>query len=197
MRVFVAVYPPGEIVEDLCSVVDKLALGRAAANGVNVRLAPRDRLHVTLVFLGDVPDQRQEDVASAVGLGVDRAAPFPLRLGGGGRFGRGRFTVLWTGLRGDVDALRDVTAAVRRQMRRARLPFDAKPLQPHLTIARPGDRVPAEDLAADLVVLRAYKSPQWTVEGLRLMRSFPGPTPRYEELGRWRLTPLTPLTPLT
>lgn len=207
MRLFVAAYPPAEVIDDLDGAVRTLAIWHAAADGVNVRLAPADQLHVTLVFLGEVPDERQPDVESAVAAGVatwstgwvapraravhrgpDRIrydiAPGPpvLRLQGGGRFGRGRFTVLWTGLQGEVASLQNLSDAVRRQLKRAKLPFDDKPLRPHLTIARPGDRMPAEHLAADLASLKGYQGPQWTLDELRLVRSYQGPRPRYEYL---------------
>lgn len=103
-----------------------------------------------------------------------------LRLAGGGRFGRGRFTVLWVGLTGDVDRLERLGRAVRRELRRYRVPYDRKPLRPHLTLARPGDRLPAADLDADLAALGGYQGPMWTVDTIRLVRSRPGPSPVYE-----------------
>jgi 2'-5' RNA ligase len=74
---------------------------------------------------------------------------------------------------------------VRRELRRVRLPFDRKPLRPHLTLARPGDRV---DVREDLVALDAYAGPPWTVTELRLMRSHPGPAPTYDTLTAVPLT---------
>jgi 2'-5' RNA ligase len=192
VRLFVAAYPPDPVVEDLAALVGTLSVGRASDLGINARLAPRPFWHITLAFLGDVPDERQVDVEKAIGEAVRRWAASGtgrpvLRVGGGGRFGRGRFTVLWAGLRGDVAAVRTIAAAVRRELRRARLPFDDKPLRPHLTVARPGDRLPAEQIAADRAALDAYQGPEWTVGELRLVRSYLGPKPRYEYLATWSL----------
>jgi 2'-5' RNA ligase len=194
---FVAVYPPEPVAEDLAALVRTLEVGRAGAAGVNARLAPQTFWHVTLAFLGEVPEQRQADVEKSVGEAVtswsaradatDRAGPPVLQVGGGGRFGRGRFTVLWAGLRGDVTGVRALAAAVRRRLRRARLPVDDKPLRPHLTIARPGDRLPAEAVAADRAALEAYQGPQWIVDEVRLVRSHLGPKPRYDYLATWSL----------
>jgi RNA 2',3'-cyclic 3'-phosphodiesterase len=108
----------------------------------------------------------------------ETAAPV-VRIAGGGTFGRDRFTTLWAGLHGDVDALSGVAAALRRELRAARLPRDDKRFRPHVTIARPGDRLSAEELAADLSALRAYEGPVWTVDSMWLVRSHLGPRPTY------------------
>lgn len=188
MRLFVAAYPPAPVVTDLAIAVTKLSIWHAAADGINVRLAPPEQLHVTLAFLGEVPDARLPDVEAAVAAGVAaRPEQLEVRLAGGGRFGRGRFTVLWVGLSGETAGLVELSTAVRRQLRRSRLPFDVKPLRPHLTIARPGDRLPPGQVAEDLAALDGYEGPKWTVDGLHLVRSYQGPKPRYEHLAVWPL----------
>jgi 2'-5' RNA ligase len=112
--------------------------------------------------------------------------PIRLRLAGGGRFGRGRFTVLWVGLDGDIEALRELGAILRTELRRARLPYDRKPLRPHLTLARPGERL---DVADDLLTLGRYAGPEWTVDTLTLVRSHLGPKPTYDRLAEVPLDP--------
>jgi RNA 2',3'-cyclic 3'-phosphodiesterase len=200
LRLFVAAYPPPEAIADLAAQVSRLHIGEAAARGINVRLTAQETLHLTLAFLGEVEDDRLPKVTSA----LDRAAaawherpagagsaednrPPRVRLGGGGRFGRGRFTLLWIGLVGDVSALRAFNLAIRRELRRARLPFDWKPFRPHLTLARPGDRVPAADVEADRQVLDGYLGPSWPVTEVVLMRSHLGPRPTYDRLAAWPL----------
>ncbi|MFS8497750.1 MAG: 2'-5' RNA ligase family protein, partial [Micromonosporaceae bacterium] len=108
--------------------------------------------------------------------------PPALRLAGGGRFGRRRFTVMWVGLQGEVDQLRSLGDAVRAHLRRSRVDYDRKPLRPHLTFARPGDRLPEADLTADLATLAGYEGPGWTVDQVYLVRSHLGPTPVHERL---------------
>ena len=177
-----AVYPPPEAVEDLATFLSGLHLGRAADRGVNARLATRAHWHVTLAFLGDVADDRVPKAAAALEVLPVAVPPPVLQIAGAGRFGRGRFTIVWAGLRGDVTQLTGLAKGVRRELRRARLPYDEKPLRPHLTLARPGDRLPAEQIAADLAALRGYEGPEWTVEAVRLMRSHLGPHPHYDTL---------------
>lgn len=182
-----AVYPPEHVADDFAARVEGLRVSEALRTGVNTRVAARDNWHVTLAFLGDVPDDRGDDAVTAVERAAALAAPFEVRLTGGGRFGRGRFTILWVGVGGDLPALSGLSKGVRRQLKRARLEYDPKPLRPHLTVARPGDRLDRVAVEADRAALDAYEGPSWTVSEVVLMRSHPGPNPTYDRLGAWPL----------
>jgi RNA 2',3'-cyclic 3'-phosphodiesterase len=187
LRLFVAVDPSPAAVADLAELVDGLAVARPAPPGGSLRLTRRDAWHITLAFIGEVPaDSRaaaETALASAVGPPGSGPSGGPVvRIEGGGRFNKGRFTVLWAGLTGDVAGLGALATAVRRQLRRAKLPTDARAFKPHLTIARPGDRLPPDDLAADIAALAAYCGPSWTVDELHLYASELGPHPQYTRL---------------
>jgi 2'-5' RNA ligase len=192
MRLFVAAYPPAEACDHLARRLADLEVAVAADRGINTRLARRDTWHVTLVFLGEVAEQRAADVHGAVerAVGAWRAAASgapTLRLAAGGRFGRGRFTVLWVGLDGDQEALGRLSRQVRREVKRARLPYDNRPLKAHVTIARPGDRLDRAAVDADRAALAGYRGPAWSVGTVELVRSHLGPKPRYEHLAAWSL----------
>ncbi|WP_344319249.1 2'-5' RNA ligase family protein, partial [Actinocatenispora thailandica] len=120
------------------------------------------------------------------------AAPLRLRLAGGGRFGRGRFAVLWAGVDGATDGALDAFAglarSVRRELRRARLPYDDKPFRPHLTLARPGAKLGAAELTADVELLRGFTGVAFPVDRLLLFRSELGPQPSHHLLSEHLLT---------
>jgi 2'-5' RNA ligase len=194
VRLFVAAYPPPDVRDDLAGLVGNLGVGQPRGPGRSVRLAAAENWHITLAFLGEVAEPQLDEVRSALDRAVEHwRAGTPgvpeLRIAGGGTFGRRRFTTLWAGLRGDVDALGAVADAVRGELRSARLPYDNKPFRPHVTIARPGDRVSPEELAADLAALDGYEGPGWPVGDIRLMRSHLGPRPTYEVMHSVPLTP--------
>jgi RNA 2',3'-cyclic 3'-phosphodiesterase len=187
VRLFVAVYPPAEALAHFSAAVAELRLGAASAAGATVGLTDPPRWHVTLAFLGEVPQALVPEVESALvagtaRFGAEHSTGPRLRLAGGGRFGRRRFSVLWVGLTGDIEALTSLGRAVRRELRRHRVPFDGKPLRPHLTFARPGDRVSEADMAADLAALERYEGPDWTVDGVHLVSSHLGPKPVHDRL---------------
>ncbi|MEU5779651.1 RNA 2',3'-cyclic phosphodiesterase [Micromonospora lupini] len=192
MRLFVAVYPPDEAISHLGAQVARLRVGAAATAGTAVRLADPANLHLTLAFLGEVETARLADVRSALGLAAqwfrdDRDASPRLSLGGGGVFGDGRRTVLWTDVRGDVEALHALARLIRDRLHHAGMPYDDRPFRPHLTVARPGDRVAPTAVEADRVALNDYQGPEWRATELVLVRSHLGLRPRYDRLAAWPL----------
>jgi RNA 2',3'-cyclic 3'-phosphodiesterase len=91
---------------------------------------------------------------------------------------------MWTGIEGDLRPLR---LALAKQLRRAKLPYDDKRFHPHLTVARPGDRLPREEIDSDIDALKGYRGPWWTADRLNLVRSHLGPKPRYETMHEARV----------
>jgi 2'-5' RNA ligase len=196
VRLFVAAYPPAAVCADFAVAVGALCVGQPRPPGASVRLVPPGQWHLTLAFLGDVPDGRVPRAAQAVDRAVSAAraaaerspaAPV-IRIAGGGTFGTGRFTTLWAGLRGDVPGVSALAATLARELRAAHLPYDGRVLRPHVTVARPGDRISAGQLAGDLAVLDAYSGPVWAVDPVRLMHSRLGPRPSYETVHEAPLT---------
>jgi RNA 2',3'-cyclic 3'-phosphodiesterase len=189
VRLFVAAYPPVAACDDLAARLAGLRVTGAAERGVNTRLARRETWHLTLAFLGEVPDDRAARAAPALKrvAAAWRADPPRLRLAGGGRFGRGRFTVLWVGVSGDEQALARLARLIRRELKRDRLPCDDRPFKAHLTVARPGDRIVRADVDADRDDLAGYAGPQWPLDRFELVRSHLGPTPTYDHLAAFAL----------
>jgi 2'-5' RNA ligase len=202
VRLFVAVYPPPAVLADFMSLLSTLCCGAPQPPGHSVRLVPPERVHLTLAFIGDIPDERLPVVEAAVAAGARRWAATgaerkanrdeprkvpKLRIGGGGRFGRGKFTVVWAGVRGDTTALADLVTDLRRELRSAKVPFDVKAYRPHVTVARPGDRLAEEQVASDLAALVSYESPEWPVDLIELVRSNQGPNITYDRLSSYPL----------
>lgn len=192
LRLFVAVYPPPEAVNDLTARIAGLRVGAAAAAGINVRLADPADAHITIAFFGEVEADRLTDVESVLGLAAERCRDGRgwsprIRLGGGGRFGRGRFTVLWVDVLGEVEVFQALAQQIRAGLQRANLPYDDRPFRPHLTIARPGDRVDLVDVEADRAMLAEYLGPSWPATEMVLVRSHPGPRSRHDRLAAWPL----------
>lgn len=151
MRLFVAIYPPDDVRRDLRH--------RLTGGGTrSARLTPIDRWHITLAFLGEVPAEQLPGIEQALALvAVPRGTE--LRLRGGGRFGRGRSTVLWAGVEGDLAQLHSDVSA--------RLGLAGRDFTPHLTVAYRDD--PVVRLALD-----GYAGPAWPLHEIALVRSVPG-----------------------
>jgi 2'-5' RNA ligase len=170
VRLFVAVFPPDDVRRDLRR---RLVGPGPAGNGKRgIRLTPIDRWHVTLAFIGEVAAERLPEVERALGA-VTVPKGTVLRLRGGGRFDRGRSTVLWAGVEGDLGGL---NADVRRQLGAADLPHDARPFTPHLTVAYADE--PEVRTALD-----GYVGPAWPLDTMALVRVDPDGS--YHPLTSW------------
>jgi 2'-5' RNA ligase len=157
---FVAVYPPDEVSWDL----RRRLIGAGKRDG---RLTPIDRWHITLAFLGEVGVDRLPAVERALSL-VTVPKGTELRLRGGGRFDKGRSTVLWAGVDGELGKLhRDVCE---------RLGMPDREFTPHLTVSYQDD--PVVRLALD-----GYAGPPWPLDEIALVRSDPGKG--YTTLRNW------------
>ncbi|WP_268871681.1 RNA 2',3'-cyclic phosphodiesterase [Actinoplanes utahensis] len=147
---FVALFPPEEARDHLRRHLPPGAARRA------------DKWHVTLAFLGTVPDDAAPVVTHALD-GVPAPGPLHLRLAGGGRFG----SVVWVGLRGDVEPLGAFREQIRSALDDAGFPIDGRPFRPHLTITYRYD-------ARILSALDSYVGPSWTADLLTLANSHNG-----------------------
>ena len=178
-RLFVAVDPPAPAREHLAAAL----AGLAGAPGEPSWTAP-ERWHLTLVFLGAVPDRHVPDLVATLGPEVGSGAPGRLRLAGAGRFGSARRPqVAWIGLDGDVADLTDLAVRLARQARRLRLEVEDRPFRPHLTVGRWRPGRPADGTLVER--LAGYRGPEWPVDAVRLVESRLGGRPAYEELATW------------
>ncbi|PYC85376.1 RNA 2',3'-cyclic phosphodiesterase [Streptomyces tateyamensis] len=190
MRLFVAVTPPAAALAELARAVAPL---HAVAGADGLRWADPAGWHLTLVFLGEVPEER----LPALRDGLARVAPgqqeHRVSLAGGGRFGD---RVLWVGLAGQTRELRALAGAVARVAGEELGVTEESGYQPHLTLARAGTgrshppREQREALRAAAERLATFQGTPYPVTGFELMRSDfgrgNGPV-RYTAIDRWEL----------
>ncbi len=107
----------------------------ALAGGVpGARWTPPENMHLTLRFVGEVPEPAFADVAGA--LARVRVPGFDLAVEGVGHFARGRSpTMLWAGVARDA-ALDRLQARVEAAVAAAGLPAEGRKFTPHVTLAR-------------------------------------------------------------
>ena len=176
MRMFAAVLPPPEAVEDL----EEFLQPRRDRQD-RLGWTPAAKWHVTLAFLPSVADRDLDELIDGLAGAAARQAGFSLQLCGAGTFPNPAVAkVLWTGLAGDTDRLVQLAAASRTAAGRAGVTVDGGPYRPHLTVARL--RQP-QDVTRWLRVLDTYAGPSWAVEEVALMQSIPagrGTPSRYE-----------------
>lgn len=131
-RTFVAIELPDSVRERIGKVIDHLT-----PKAPPVRWVEPHQLHLTLAFLGDIPESDLRSVCQAVEQVVEPHARFELEFREFGSFPSGKPPrVLWLGVTGDLEPLqrlqRSVTAATRAT---GYPPTDAR-FHPHVTLGR-------------------------------------------------------------
>jgi 2'-5' RNA ligase len=126
VRSFVAVELPASFRQEIGRLH-----GSIATEGL--RLVRPDLVHITLKFLGDVPEGRVDAVAQA--LREVKAAPFPVRVKGIGAFPGKSVRVLWLGLEGDFSELHQ---GIEKALASLGFPPEKRGFSPHITLGRVG-----------------------------------------------------------
>jgi 2'-5' RNA ligase len=159
------------------------AAGRAADE---VRWTRVDDVHLTLQFLGAVPEERLAGVTAAVTAVAASSPALELEVHGAGAFPSARRArVLWAGVSGEVSALAQLVAELGRQLAPLGFPPEERPFSAHLTLGRSRDPRGLPGLAAALARCGDGPSARWTVTQLVLFRSHLSPKgARYEALAR-------------
>jgi 2'-5' RNA ligase len=160
IRLFVAVALPE-------SVKDRLAL---LASGVpGAKWIDRENMHLTLRFIGEVPEDRVADIHH--GLSRIRQQPLDVALAGVGYFKQGRHpTVLWAGLDRN-DGLLQLHDKVEQALQREGLPSDGRRFSPHVTLARL-QRAPEARVAGFVAQHNLFRAPPFRAESFTLFSSF-------------------------
>lgn len=179
-----ALTPPARALDELEAAVAPLREARP-----DLRWSSPPSWHVTLAFLGEVDPAALASLGARLERAAGRHAGLNLSAAGAGAFPTApRARVLWTGIRGDQEALGRMAASVAAGARRAGAPppDERRRFRPHITLAR--CRQPA-DIRTLVTALAQFSGSVWTADRIHLIRSHLGPRPRYESLGDWPLRP--------
>lgn len=181
MRLFVSLEPPPDVVEEVRGAVDQ---GRSHTPGMRWT-KPRD-WHLTLLFLGEVSEDRLPALTRALGRVARAHRPLDLAVHGWGTFPHGgdRATVLWAGLDGDTEALGSLADGLRTAAAEVGLPAESRPYVPHITVARGRS---ARDLTGTVRSLGTLSGRRWRAQEMHLVESRPGNADRYRTAQSWAL----------
>jgi 2'-5' RNA ligase len=146
---FVALPVPEEIGED----VKRLQIGVPGA-----AWRPRENLHITLRFVGEVDERTAEDVDSS--LAEISASAFDLRLKSAGHFGGADPHALWLGAAASR-TLTDLAAKCEKACRRAGLKPEGRAFTPHMTLAYLSGAATLDRVMAFEKRLALFESEPW------------------------------------
>jgi len=188
VRLFVAVDVPDALRDAIESEVVELLRPQLP----EARWTRPEGRHLTLKFLGEVPEERTADVAEALREAACGHPPFRTAfatLGGFPSMRRPR--VLWVGIGEGADAMAGVAADVDAALEPLGFAREKRPFAAHLTLARFKVPKPVGDLPAVLVPAKGF-----TAAEVVLVRSQLHPKgARYTEVARFPLRGSATSTP--
>lgn len=134
LRLFFALWPDPATRDALAATAGRL---RRTCGG---KAPPAANLHLTLAFLGDVPEVRVPELADLAATLV--AEPFVLELDRIGYWRQQR--LVWAGPQSCPDVLAALAAALGAGLRARGFRSERRSFQPHVTLLRDARRAPAQ-----------------------------------------------------
>ena len=127
-------------------------------------------MHLTLRFLGEIPQSTVELVKGA--MNELRFRPFEVEFSGLGVFPNiRRISVVWVGITKGQEQLSDIFNQLEPKLRQFGLPADNKGFSPHMTIARVRSALNKEALAKYVEGLSEQEFGRMPVNSVRLKKS--------------------------
>jgi 2'-5' RNA ligase len=160
VRLFVAILFPAEAVDHLIDVQTRLKV-----NALQGSFPPRENIHLTIAFLGEVESQKVHTIREA--MRKVSIASFSLLLTDVGSFKTSEGRLYWMGVKKN-DQLDTLYDELTQSLAHGNVRFDDKEFKPHVTLGR--EVVLKDDF--DLVKFNlALSSMRVDVEKIALMRS--------------------------
>jgi 2'-5' RNA ligase len=164
LRAFVAIFPPPEIREALLRAArDLFARG-------DIRWSRPGNVHLTLKFLGDVPEDDLDGVRVALAEVCGRHGPFEVETSGFGAFPSARKArVVWAGVGEGYDRLHSLVEDVEGSLENLGFAREGRAYRSHLTLGRARGSPAALDLSE-----AAAQGLRFPVREVELVRSVLG-----------------------
>jgi RNA 2',3'-cyclic 3'-phosphodiesterase len=131
VRIFVAVFPPPAVRRALSDAARELPVVG------EVRWVRPENVHLTLKFLGDIPEDNLGHIAEALEPVRLRHGPFEAELSGFGAFPSARRArILWAGIGEGSEPLRALARDVEASLEPLGFEREDRAYVPHLTLGR-------------------------------------------------------------
>jgi len=140
------------------------------ATRAQLKLVDPEILHLTLRFLGEIPQPTVEEVKNA--MDAVHFPSFDVEFSGLGAFpSLKRINVVWVGIKQGQEQLSEIFRQLEPKLRQIGLPPDNKGFSPHLTIARTRSGLSREALAGYVSSMADQDFGKIPIRAVRLKKS--------------------------
>ncbi len=171
MRTFVAI----ELPRELTSQIDQLQ-AVLRKTGADVSWVKSQNVHITLKFLGEVKEEKIEDVYQVTELSVKGIRKFQVNLQGLGGFPNlKRPRVIWIGVEKGKEVLAELYPKVEEEFSKIGFPKENRDFTPHLTIGRVKSLKNLDRLASE-INKTSFQTEEFEIKEVVVMKSTLLPT---------------------
>ncbi len=167
MRLFTGLDLPDDVLRNLHQLLERL---RPTAR---IHWSPAENLHITTKFIGEWPEERLDELKSAL-ASIEPRAPIPVHIRKVGFFPNPHAPrVFWCGI--DAPGLDALAASTERATGALGIPSENRPFSPHLTLARIKEKLNLQPLREAIVALPSLDFGAFTADRFFLYQSRLGP----------------------
>ena len=170
MRFFIALEIPSENRLQFQAIQAKLRTLIPQA-----RLTDLDKIHLTLAFLGEQPDELRDKLTQLIQAATSGVASFevtPAYIDGFPNIHHPQ--VLWVGVKGDIDKVLLIRERVKDGLANLHLPVDERRFIPHITIAKAKNGLKIDQkLEVEMEKLMAMPFEPIKISSIKLFESVP------------------------
>lgn len=161
---------------------------KAELSGESVKWTDPSNIHVTLVFLGNTPDEDIEVAERILGERASATGMFEIVMRGFGVFRNLHDPkILWAGI-DQSEKLNALQESIAGGLKEARISLDDKPFSPHLTLGRIKHVTDSDKLKVLLLKYHSTEIQRFTVTEVTLFESILSQEgPKYNALGVYKL----------
>lgn len=180
---FVAVEVEESVREKLVAAQEQLA-----KTGADLKLVEPENVHVTMKFLGEVPEDKKDAIVDALKKAASGTGEFQAKVNGIGVFpGLNYIRVVWAGVSEGSEKFIELQRKVERELQQLGFKPE-KDFVPHLTLARVRTARGRDGLAAFVKAKGAEEFGDTLVKAIELKQSTLKPSgPVYSTLARVEL----------
>ncbi len=168
MRFFIALEIPSENRLQFQAIQAKLHTILPQA-----RLANFEKIHLTLAFLGEQPDELRDKLTQLIQAATSGVASFevtPAYIDGFPNIHHPQ--VLWVGVKGDIDKVLLIRERIKDALGNLHLPVDERRFIPHITIAKLNNSIKVDQkLEVELEKLMAMPFEPIKISSIKLFES--------------------------
>ncbi len=148
-----------------------------ASQGRGFRWVAPENMHVTLSFLGDVPESQLEPIVDTLKSAVGGQPEFDMEVASSGAFPRPeRARVLWAGIGDGAERLKHLQGRVQDRLQREHgFRGDRREYHPHVTLGRARSRGGGHDVSGFVAESGDATWGRQRVKSIELVRSQLGP----------------------